>query len=887
MNKFAWNGPCGAGLAVGILLSFVPARAAAPVYRQRTAPMEARVRDLVGRMTLPEKARQLDMYAGREIVDRANGTHAAPGAGLNPNLGTTLGGLGVGSVHDLYPDAALANTIQHWVIGHSRLGIPALFIEEGLTGFSNSYRGGTVFPQSINLAATWNPEGARQTGSVIGSEARSSGVDMLLGPVLDIAREPRWGRVEEDFGEDPFLTGTLGAAYIHGMQGTSLNTDHTAIAEPKHFAAHGSPEGGLNTAPVHAGERELRTIMLRSFEPALRRGGALGVMAAYHEIDGVPCTDNPWLLTTVLRGEWGFQGFVLSDLGAIRMLYDTHHVAASPEAAVRQALTAGVDMQFYDFGHDTFQNAIISGARQGKLSKAVLDQAVSRVLRVKFLLGLFDRPDTDPGLAARVMRSPDHLAVSLQTARQSMCLLKNDGHLLPLPKTLKRIAVIGPNAAVARLGDYAQPGPGTALISPLDGIKAAVSPGTEIVYDEGTNTEAAVAKAQGVDVAILVLGERQGISGEGFDRSSLDLPGNQEALLEAVAARGVPVVLVLENGRPLTIPWAASHVPAILEAWYPGEQGGQAIAETLFGDNNPAGRLPISFPRSVGALPDFYNHAPSKNHAYIDADPAPLFPFGHGLSFTTFRYDHLTAMPSGSGASAAVQVSVDVTNTGTRAGDEVVQLYLHHNTASVSTADKALAGFARISLLPGQTRTVTFRLTPFELGVWNAQKHWVVEDGDDTVTVGGSSAGGLTAGFSFRPPVRPGRDGVIALFPADASLHGTGIRLVEEQGHDLIGYWDSPTEYPSWLVQFPTPGTFRVNAEYSTGHGPTAFDVSVGGQRLSSGMVATPGFHDYKQVSLGTLRVPRAGAYTLTVRPHAPAKWGAVNIRSVTLHPIR
>lgn len=874
---------CAVILALGVLLGVGQARAGTPLYRQRTAPVEARVRDLVGRMTLEEKARQLDIYAGREVVDRVNGTHAAPGAGLHPDIGKTLGGLSVGSIHDLYPDAALANTLQRWVVGHSRLGIPALFIEEGLTGFSNSYRGGTVFPQSINLASTWNPDLARQTGAVIGSEARSSGVDMLLGPVLDVAREPRWGRVEEDFGEDPYLTGTLGAAYVRGMQGSSLDTDHTAIAEPKHFAAHGSPEGGLNTAPVHAGEREVRTIMLRSFEPVLRRGGALGVMAAYHELDGIPCADNPWLLTTVLRGEWGFQGFVLSDLGAIRMLYDTHHVAATPEAAVREALTAGVDMQFYDFGHDTYQNAIVNGVRQGKLAPAVLDRAVARVLRVKFLLGLFDHPDADPALAARVMRRPANLALALASARQSLCLLKNDGHLLPLSKHLKRVAVIGTNAMVTRLGDYAQPGAGTSLVSPLDGIKAAVSSDTEVLSDEGGSVDAAVAKAKGADVAILVLGERQGISGEGFDRSTLDLPGNQEALLEAVAATGVPVVLVLENGRPLALPWAAAHVPAILEAWYPGERGGQVIAETLFGDNNPAGRLPISFPRSVGTLPDFYNHAPSKNHAYVDADPAPLFPFGYGLSYTTFRYDHLTATPSASGGAASVRVSVNVTNTGTRAGDEVVQLYLHHNTASVSLPDKALQGFARVSLSPAQTRTATFHLTPAELRVWNAQKQWTVEDGDYTVTVGGSSVGGLSAVFSLRPPVRPGPGGVFLLTPSDATLHGSGIRMAEEEGRDLIGYWDSPAEYPSWLVSFPTAGKYQVVAEYSTGHGPTSFDVSAAGRTLSSGPVVTPGYHVYKTASLGMLQILRAGRYTLTVKPHDPAHWGAMNIHSLAL----
>ena len=384
----------------------------------------------------------------------------------------------------------------------------------------------------------------------------------------------------------------MGLAYVQGAQGDSLASDHTLISEPKHFAGHGSPEGGTNTSPVHMGERELRSVMLQGFEPAIREGHAMGVMAAYHEIDGIPITADPFLLKTVLRDEWGFQGFVLSDLGAIRRLYDVHHVAATPKDAVCLAIHSGVDMQFYDFDHNVFQKALIDCVHDGTLPQSDVDRAARSVLRAKFALGLFDHPQVDPTLHEKVDRSPEHLSISLSSARQSMTLLRNEGNLLPLSPSLQHIAVIGPNGNVARYGDYEKEKNGL-HISILDGIRKRV-PDASVTFDEGADTQAAVAKANGADVVIMALGEREGISGEGFDRSSLDLPGNQEQLLEAVAATGKPIVLVLENGRPLTIGWAKEHIPAILEAWYPGELGGQAVAETLFGDNNPAGRLTIT-----------------------------------------------------------------------------------------------------------------------------------------------------------------------------------------------------------------------------------------------------------------------------------------------------
>ena len=604
---------------------------------------------------------------------------------------------------------------------------------------------GTVFPAPLNLASTWDPELARETGAVIASEMRATGVDMLLAPVLDVARDPRWGRVEEDFGEDPYLTGRMGLAYVRGAQGDSLDTNHTVVAEPKHFAGHGSPEGGTNTSPVHIGERELRTVMLKSFEPALRQGHAMGVMAAYHEIDGIPVTDDPYLLKHILRQEWGFKGFVLSDLGAIRRLYTVHHVAATPQDAACMAIRSGVDMQFYDFPHDVFQNALIDCVRNGSLPEVDLDRAVRSVLRVKFELGLFDHPYVDPTLNASIYRSPAHLAVSLRSARESMILLKNDNDLLPLSTSVKHIAVIGPNADVARYADYEKETNGE-RISMLEGIRAMV-PHAAIEFERGDDIESAVAAAKAADVVIMGLGEHVGISGEGHDRSNLDLPGNQEQLLEAVVATGKPVVLVLENGRPLTIGWAKEHVPAILEAWYPGEFGGTAIAETLFGRNNPGGHLTITFPQTVGQLPDYYNSDPSRVLKYIDSNGLPLFPFGWGLSYTTFRYGHLVATPPAQGSHGDIQIRVDVTNTGNRAGDTVAQLYMREDVTSVETPRRSLEGFSRIHLTPGETRTVVFRVPYEQLAVWNENRRWVVEPGPFTVWVGDSSLASLSAKF--------------------------------------------------------------------------------------------------------------------------------------------
>lgn len=721
---------------------------AKPIYRQAGAPIEKRIDDLLKRMTPEEKARQLDLYAAAgTLEDKHTGKdHVASDAAFLPDKAEQMwGNLGVGGIHDVYPTSVQSNAIQSWVIAHNRLGIPALFIEEGLHGFDL----GTVFPAPINLAATWNPDIAKHTGSAIAAEARSTGVGMILAPVLDLAREPRWGRIEEDFGEDPYLTGQMGLAYVRGAQGESLNTDHTLVAEPKHFAGHGSPEGGTNTSPVHMGERELRMTMLRGFEPSFREGRAMAAMAAYHEIDGIPITADPFLLKKILRDEWKFQGFVLSDLGAIRRLYDVHHVAASPKDASCLAIKSGVDMQFYDFDHDVFQKALVDCVHEGSLAQADLDRAVRSVLRIKFELGLFDRPLVDPDLHAKVDRSTEHLALSLESARQSMTLLQNKGNLLPFSHSIAHIAVIGPNGSVARYGDYEKEENGV-RISILDGIRKLL-PHSQVTFDDGKDIAAAVNSAKNAEVVILALGEWQGISGEGFDRSNLDLPGNQELLLENIVATGKPIVLVLENGRPLTIGWAKEHIPAILEAWYPGEFGGQAIAETLFGDNNPAGRLTITFPRSLGQLPDFYNFDPSRMHKYVDDDGEPLFPFGFGLSYTTFAYGHVAVQVPPPGSNADIIVTADVMNAGDREGDEVSQLYVREDVSTVETPDRSLRGFSRIHLKPHEAKTVSFHVPQDQLAVWGVDRKWVVEPGKYTVWVGGSSQASLSSQFSLHP----------------------------------------------------------------------------------------------------------------------------------------
>lgn len=711
-------------------------------YKDPGLPVEQRVSDLLSRMTAGEKIKQLDMYHGTEVANMRG--HDAVSYS-EEKIKVAMDSTGIGSIHDFYPvSAEIANKIQKYALEHTRLGIPVLFIEEGLHGYNGP--GSTYFPVPLELSGTWDSSLVYQAGRVIATEARAHGVDMILGPVLGLARDPRWGRMEETYGEDPYLDGCNGVAMVKGLQGDSLADANAVIAEPKHFAMHSIPEGGSNTSPVSVGEREARSF-LHVFEQAVRVGGAKAIMAAYSEDDGIPCIDNKWLLTDVLRKEWGFKGFVLSDLGAIKMTWQDHHVASGAGDALAQAFKAGVNMQFYDFSHEDFTKAIRKDLADKSLTEDDLNKAVRDVLRVKFLLGLFDHPYTDTSLAATVFNAPRHRELTLKAAREGICLLKNEGHLLPLNKNIHSVAVIGPLGSSTYMGDYVAEGSG---ISVLDGLKQ-LAPSLRIDFAKGYSDDTssrqeaallknAIATAKKCEVSILVLGEEERVDGEGKDRADLDLDQHQQNLIKAIYMTGKPVVVVLMNGRPLTINWMARHIPSIVEAWYAGEKGGLAIADILLGRVNPSGKLPVSFPRSVGQLPFYYDHKPTSWHRYVDEKNTPLFPFGFGLSYTSFQYAGLQISPGKIPETGTASVSVKITNTGKVAGTEVAELYIRDVLASVTTPVMALKGFQRISLRPGESGTVNFKLSANQLSLWNREMQRVVEPGEFKIMVGSSSA---------------------------------------------------------------------------------------------------------------------------------------------------
>lgn len=858
-------------------------------YRNAALPVGERVADLLQRMTLKEKVRQLDQYFGASFMSAAHPhmhTVMADDSEIEwDKVREWVGEEGIGCLHDLYGTARVNNELQKYAVEETRLGIPILFSEEALHGLLRP--GCTVYPHAITMASTWNPELVSQIGSEIAAETRSLGIHETFGPVLDLAREPRWGRVEETYGEDTYLASRMAVAMIKGLQGDDLASGRNIIAEPKHFAVHGIPEAGLNHSPASIGLNDMYTYHLPVFEAAFVEGGAINAMCSYNSIDGVPCAADESLLTALLRGVWNMPGFVRSDLGAIARLQHAHFTADSEKEAIRQALVAGTDMQYYDYPHEVYQDAIIELVERGEIALETVDIAAGRVLKVKFMLGLFEKPYIDEHLSAAIVRRPEHGITSLQTAREGICLLKNDKSLLPLSKSLSSIAVIGPSADTARLGDYTPYIEGFAPVTVLEGIRQAVSPKTKVLYAKGssilddelepvpagslrdgsgaaglkgeyfnnpdlegepvlTRTDAAIdfnwaitkpdesirnhsfsvrwsgrlvpahdltgllgvssqdsmrlwldgellvdgwgrdnsarqsvpvalkagqeydlrveyckdsngvevmlgwndaaefiqeaaAIAARADIAILALGDSERTCGEGIDRSSLDLPGTQLQLLKAVHATGTPVVLVLQNGRPVTLGWEAGHIPAILEAWYPGENGGQAIAEVLFGDYNPAGRLPISFPKTLGQIPVYYNRRRGGQKHYVSGDNQPLYAFGHGLSYTTFKYEDLAFHPAVLSREEDVQLSVKVTNTGQLAGDEVVQLYLCDVHSSIARPEKELKRFQRIHLQPGESRELSFTLTPKDLSLLNRDLKWVVEPGTFRVMIGGGS----------------------------------------------------------------------------------------------------------------------------------------------------
>lgn len=624
--------------------------------------------------------------------------------------------------------AEIRNELQKALVEKTRVGIPAIFQGEALHGYMSN--GATSFPQVLGLASTWDPELVRQVFTAAADEMASSGTNQAFTPVLDLARDPRWGRTEETYGEDPYLVSRMGVAAIEGLQGPNFMIDrHHVLATAKHFAAHGQPEGGRNTAPGNFSERILRETFLVPFQAAVQEAQVGSVMASYNEIDGIPAHINRWLLDRVLRQEWGFRGYVTSDGGGLQMLVETHHVAADKADAARKALAAGVD---FDLSDGSVFGTLVDLVHEGRVPESEVDRAAAQVLAAKFRLGLFENPYVDPDYA-RITNSPEYQKLALKAAQEAIVLLKNEGNLLPLDlKKIKTVAVIGPNAADVHLGGYSREPAHS--VSILEGIRSRVGSAAKVLYAEGckittgrqgwrawyddkvetpdpktqlASIQAAAQAAHQADVAIVVVGENESTNREAWsenhlgDRDSLDLIGFQDQLIKAVVETGTSTVVLLINGRPLSINFAAEHVPAILEGWYLGQEGGTAAASVLFGDVNPGGKLPITFPRSVGQLPDFYNHKPSRNRSYVLADSRPLFPFGHGLSYTTFRFENLRVEPATIGRSGTTTVRVDVTNTGTREGDEVPQLYIRQRVSSVTRPVMELRGFRRVRLNPG------------------------------------------------------------------------------------------------------------------------------------------------------------------------------------------
>ncbi|WP_448137289.1 glycoside hydrolase family 3 N-terminal domain-containing protein [Sphingobacterium siyangense] len=747
-------------------------------YKNSTLPIEKRVSDLLGRMTVEEKVGQLSKLLGWEMYSK-NGKQVTISNKLRKAVKEQHIGLLWATLradpwtqktllNGLSPvEAARAtNAIQRYMVDSTRLGIPLLLSEEAPHG--HMAIGATVFPTAIGQASTWNPQLIQDMASAIAMETYAVGGKNGYGPVLDLARDPRWSRTEETYGEDPYLIVQMGTAMIRGFQGEKLGERDKIIGTLKHFVAYAAPDGGHNGESVSFGERSLRQYFLPPFERAVK-SGAGSVMTAYNSIDGIPCSANPWLLKDILRKDWGFTGFVVSDLLSISGLNGGHATAATAEEAASQSIHAGLDVDLSGTGYGS---NLLKAVQQGLVEPAVLDTAVARVLRMKFNLGLFDHPYVDEKLVAQKVATAQNKTVARQVARESIVLLKNDQHILPLSKSLKRIVVIGPNAdnAYNQLGDYTAPQAEGKVQTLLTGIRAAVGNSTKVDYVKGcairdtsnSDIAAAVAAAKQADAVVLVLGgssardfktsyQATGAanvdpntvsdmeSGEGFDRVSLDMMGDQIKLLKAIQATGKPVVLVTIMGRPLNLNWAAEHVPAIVNAWYPGQEGGLAIADVLFGDYNPAGRLPISVPRSVGQLPVHYNHTKPKHHDYVEMSAKPLYAFGYGLSYSSFDYSNLQVSLKENGNDFVCTVSFDVANNGKLAGDEVAQLYVVDEVSSVVTPVMQLKRFERKNIAAGKKERYSFQLTKEDLKLWNAGNEWKTEKGRFKLLVGASS----------------------------------------------------------------------------------------------------------------------------------------------------
>ena len=748
------------------------------IYENPALAVEERVSALLSQMTLEEKVGQMLTSLGWPMYERQGNTirlteqlvreieeyHTGSLWGFMRADPWTQRTLTTGLTPALAAKAS--NMLQKYAIEHGRLGIPLFLAEECPHG--HMAIGTTVFPTSIGQASTWNPELIRRMGSAIANEASAQGAHIGYGPVLDLARDPRWSRVEETYGEDAYLNGVMGTALVKGFQGEFPGDKGKVIATLKHFAAYGWTEGGHNGGSAHVGNREMEEAIYPPFREAVA-AGALSVMSSYNEIDGIPCTANSDLLTGLLKERWQFKGFVVSDLYAIGGLRE-HGVADTDYAAAVKAVNAGVDS---DLGTNVYAGQLVDAVKKGDVQETVINKAVSRILALKFHMGLFDHPFVDERKPEQVVASTEHLELAREVARQSIILLKNENELLPLNKKMKTIAVIGPNAdnVYNMLGDYTAPQSESSVVTLLDGIRQKVSNDTHIIYAKGcavrdsskVGFQEAIEAARQSDVVVMVMGgssardfsskyEETGAakvsdshisdmeSGEGYDRSTLELLGRQRELIREMGKLNKPIVLVLIKGRPLLLEDIEAEVDAIVDAWYPGMQGGNAIADVLFGDYNPAGRLTISVPRSVGQLPVYYNTKRKGNRSkYIEEEGTPRYPFGYGLSYTSFNYSDLRAEVVESEDSCLVNISVKVRNEGSRDGDEVVQLYLRDEVASFTTPFKQLRGFQRIHLKVGETKEITFRLDKKSLALYMQNEEWAVEPGRFTLMLGGSS----------------------------------------------------------------------------------------------------------------------------------------------------
>ena len=754
-------------------LGFTQSPPSLPAYKDPSFSIDVRLSDLLSRMTLEEKVGQLLCPLGWEMYE-IHGSEVHPSGKFKQlikerNVGMLWATYRADPwtkktlANGLNPEMAAkaGNALQKYVMENTRLGIPMFLAEEAPHG--HMAIGATVFPTGIGMAATWSRELVKEVGQVIAKEIRSQGGHISYGPVLDLTRDPRWSRVEETFGEDPVLSGTLGASMVDGLGGGNLSQKYATIATLKHFLAYAVPEGGQNGNYASVGIRDLHQNFLPPFRKAID-AGALSVMTSYNSIDGIPCTSNHYLLTQLLRNEWKFRGFVVSDLYSIEGIHESHFVAPTKENAAIQSVTAGVDV---DLGGDAYTN-LCHAVQSGQMDKAVIDTAVCRVLRMKFEMGLFEHPYVDPKIAAKTVRRKEHIELARKIAQSSITLLKNENSILPLSKTINKVAVIGPNAdnRYNMLGDYTAPQEDSNVKTVLDGILTKLSP-SRVEYVRGcairdttvNEIEQAIEAARRSEVVIVVVGgssardfktsyketgaavaEEGSVSdmecGEGFDRASLSLLGRQQELLESLQKTGKPLIVVYIEGRPLEKNWASEYADALLTAYYPGQEGGNAIADVLFGDYNPSGRLPISVPRSVGQIPVYYNKKAPRNHDYVEVSSSPLYSFGYGMSYTTFEYSDLQVVQK---SARCFEVSFKVKNTGKYDGEEVSQLYMRDEYASVVQPMKQLKHFERFHLKKGEEKKVTFVLTEEDFFLVNYTLKKVVESGNFHLMIGAAS----------------------------------------------------------------------------------------------------------------------------------------------------